>query len=106
MSHYASAPKIPLLVTMLLILAAISPSAYSQRPWRANPVPTSYYAHYFSTKENVIGLVITLRGWPHTGGVNDCGLVQPTDVSKVVDWLSQQPGVDPDRIGIVGESQG
>lgn len=149
MNHYASA-KLPLLFTMLLILAAVSPSAYSQRPWRANPVPTSipvgdinyegmiydvgpdtdelkpalihihgwredgehagvdasYYAHYFSTKENIIGLVITLRGWPHTGGVNDCGLVQPSDVSKVVDWLSQQPGVDPDRIGIVGESQG
>ncbi|GFZ82965.1 hypothetical protein GCM10011403_28100 [Pseudohongiella nitratireducens] len=69
-------------------------------------VDASYYAHYFSDRQNIMGLVITLRGWPHTGGVNDCGLVQPDDVSKVVEWLSQQPGVDPDRIGILGESQG
>jgi len=69
-------------------------------------VDASYYAHYFSDRQNIIGLVITLRGWPHTGGVNDCGLVQPADVSRVVDWLAAQPGIDPDRIGILGESQG
>ena len=69
-------------------------------------VDGSYYARYFSLKENIYGLAVTLRGWPNTGGVNDCGLRQPDDISKVVDWLAQQPGVDPNRIGIVGESQG
>lgn len=89
---------------------ALKPALIHIHGWRPEGehagVDASYYAHYFSTKVNAIGLVVTLRGWPHTGGINDCGLIQPHDISKVVDWLSQQPGVDPDRIGIVGESQG
>jgi len=47
-----------------------------------------------------------VRTWPDTGGENDCGLQQPSDISKIVDWLAIQPGIDPNRIGIVGISQG
>lgn len=67
---------------------------------------SAIYARYFSAEKNIIGLGVTLRGWPDTGGTNDCGLQQPSDISRVVDWLATQPGVDPERIGIMGESQG
>ena len=67
---------------------------------------SAIYARAFSAARNIVGLGITLRGWPDTGGENDCGLQQPSDISEIVDWLAVQPGIDPDRIGIVGISQG
>jgi dipeptidyl aminopeptidase/acylaminoacyl peptidase len=47
-----------------------------------------------------------MRGWPPSDGSDDCGLRQPDDVMNAVQWLRAQPGVMPDRIGIVGFSQG
>jgi dipeptidyl aminopeptidase/acylaminoacyl peptidase len=67
---------------------------------------SAIYARAFSAARNIVGLGVTLRGWPDTGGENDCGLQQPSDISKIVDWLAVQPGIDPNRIGIVGTSQG
>jgi dipeptidyl aminopeptidase/acylaminoacyl peptidase len=67
---------------------------------------SAIYARAFSAARNVVGLGVTLRGWPDTGGENDCGLEQVVDISKIVDWLAIQPGIDPNRIGIVGISQG
>lgn len=51
-------------------------------------------------------LAITMRGWPDTGGEDDCGWKQPYDVVNAVNWLATQKGVDPNRIGLIGASQG
>ena len=45
-----------------------------------------------------------MRGWG--GGQNDCGLSQSADTKRMIEWLASQPGVDPDRIGVMGESFG
>lgn len=53
-----------------------------------------------------ISLALSMRGWPKSDGYDDCGLEQPADVAKVVDWLAGQPGVDSSRIAVLGHSQG
>jgi len=58
------------------------------------------------SKSGYITLAVTMRGWPDTGGYDLCGWKQPQDISQVVDWIKKQEGVDPNRIGIVGYSQG
>jgi dipeptidyl aminopeptidase/acylaminoacyl peptidase len=65
----------------------------------------TYTAKKFS-KSGYVTLAVTMRGWPDTGGYNLCGWKQPDDISLVVDWLKNQTNVDPNRIGIVGHSQG
>jgi dipeptidyl aminopeptidase/acylaminoacyl peptidase len=57
-------------------------------------------------EEGYVALALSLRGWPNSGGRDDCGLEQPSDVQKAADWLASLPGVDPDRIGVLGFSQG
>ena len=53
-----------------------------------------------------VALALSMRGWPRSGGQDDCGSEQPDDIVKAVDWLAALPGVDPDRIGAMGLSQG
>ncbi len=57
-------------------------------------------------REGYVTLALSMRGWPDTGGKDDCGEKQPVDVVEAVRWLSQQPGVNPNRIGLLGFSQG
>jgi len=57
-------------------------------------------------EEGKIALALSMRGWPPSGGADDCGLLQPDDVVQAVRWLAAQPGVDPARIALVGFSQG
>jgi dipeptidyl aminopeptidase/acylaminoacyl peptidase len=56
--------------------------------------------------EGYVSLALAMRGWPPSGGADDCGLRQPDDVASAVAWLRQQPGVIGERIGLVGFSQG
>jgi dipeptidyl aminopeptidase/acylaminoacyl peptidase len=56
--------------------------------------------------EGYVALALSMRGWPPSGGADDCGLRQPDDVVSAAAWLRAQPGVAGDRIGIVGFSQG
>jgi dipeptidyl aminopeptidase/acylaminoacyl peptidase len=56
--------------------------------------------------EGYVALMLAMRGWPPSGGEDDCGLRQPDDVTAAVQWLRTQPGVLGDRIGLVGFSQG
>jgi dipeptidyl aminopeptidase/acylaminoacyl peptidase len=56
--------------------------------------------------EGYVALALSMRGWPLSGGFDDCGLRQPDDVVAAAEWLRAQPGVAVDRIGIVGFSQG
>ncbi len=60
-------------------------------------------AHLFA-EQGYIVLMPLMRGWG--GGHNDCGLSQSADIARAVEWLASQPGVDPDRIGLVGFSFG
>ena len=73
--------------------------------WRAGEWDTYWAKEIASTKGYAV-LVVTMRGWPDTGGVDDCGLRQPSDVAKTVKWLAGQPQIDANRIAIVGGSQG
>ncbi len=51
-------------------------------------------------------LVPTLRGWPPSGGRDDCAGRQVDDMLLALDWLRSRPGVDADRVYLVGHSQG
>ncbi len=57
-------------------------------------------------REGYVTLALSMRGWPDTGDKDDCGGKQPVDVVEAVRWLSRQPGVNPNRIGLLGFSQG
>jgi dipeptidyl aminopeptidase/acylaminoacyl peptidase len=57
-------------------------------------------------EQGKVALALSMRGWPPSGGADDCGLRQPDDVVAAVRWLASQPGVDPARVAIVGFSQG
>ena len=50
-------------------------------------------------------LLPVMRPWGG-GGQNDCGLSQSADTKRMIEWLASQPGVDPDRIGVMGGSFG
>jgi dienelactone hydrolase len=56
--------------------------------------------------EGYVALALALRGWPPSGGADDCALRQPDDVVSAASWLRAQPGVLADRIGLLGFSQG
>jgi dipeptidyl aminopeptidase/acylaminoacyl peptidase len=58
------------------------------------------------SEEGYVALALALRGWPPSGGADDCGLLQPDDAAAAVEWLRLQPGVEAGRIAIVGFSQG
>lgn len=53
-----------------------------------------------------ISLAMSMRGWPPSGGDDDCALEQPGDVVRVVEWLRGEPGVDATHVGILGYSKG
>jgi dienelactone hydrolase len=62
-----------------------------------------WIAHLLAEQGYVV-LVPLMRGWG--GGQNDCGLSDPADTARAIEWLASQPGVDPDRIGVMGYSFG
>jgi dipeptidyl aminopeptidase/acylaminoacyl peptidase len=53
-----------------------------------------------------IAFAMSMRGWPPSGGADDCGLLQVDDIVRVVTWLRGEPGVDPAHIGLLGFSKG
>lgn len=53
-----------------------------------------------------IAVAMSMRGWPQSGGADDCGLEQPDDIVRVVEWLRAEPGVDPAHVGLIGYSKG
>lgn len=61
-------------------------------------------AHFASLGYVALGL--SMRGWPPSGGVDDCGLRQPDDIAAAFNWLVAQPGVDQTRLAVLGFSQG
>jgi dipeptidyl aminopeptidase/acylaminoacyl peptidase len=53
-----------------------------------------------------IALAMSLRGWPPSGGTDDCALEQPDDVVRVVEWLRGERGVEAAHVGLMGYSKG
>lgn len=51
-------------------------------------------------------LVPSMRGWPPSGGVDDCAGKQVNDVLQALEWLGQQPEVDMEQRYLAGFSQG
>ena len=47
-----------------------------------------------------------MRGWPPTGGRDDCGGQQVEDSLGALQWLGARESVDPDRLFVAGYSQG
>lgn len=58
------------------------------------------------SEQGYVTLALSMRGWPNSGGRDDCGLEQPDDIAKAAEWLASLSGVNPDRIGVLGFSQG
>ncbi len=58
------------------------------------------------SEQGYVTLALSMRGWLPSGGRDDCGLEQPDDIAKAVDWLTSLPGVNSERIGVLGFSQG
>ena len=53
-----------------------------------------------------VTLALSMRGWPDTGGEDDCGEKQPHDVLTAITWLSKQSGVNSEQLGVIGFSRG
>jgi dipeptidyl aminopeptidase/acylaminoacyl peptidase len=58
------------------------------------------------SEHGYVALALSMRGWPPSGGLDDCGEQQPDDVAKAADWLATLPGVNADAIGVLGFSLG
>jgi dipeptidyl aminopeptidase/acylaminoacyl peptidase len=58
------------------------------------------------SEQGYVALAISMRGWPPSGGSDDCGEQQPDDVAKAADWLARLPGVNADSMGVLGFSLG
>jgi dipeptidyl aminopeptidase/acylaminoacyl peptidase len=70
------------------------------------PVELTALAAWNFSREGYVTLALSMRGWPPTGGKDDCGGKQPRDVMAALEWLAQQPEVNPQQLGLLGFSQG
>ena len=71
---------------------------------RDNPDTGQEETAQLLAEHGYVVLLPLMRGWG--GGQYDCGLSQSADTKRMIEWLASQPGVDPDRIGVMGESFG
>ena len=74
-------------------------SGFKGTSWSNNAVAIS------NARGHVV-LTLSMRGWPDTGGIDDCGGKQPRDISKVFEWICKRPEVDENRVFLFGKSQG
>jgi len=51
-------------------------------------------------------LTLSMRGWPETGGIDDCGHKQSLDLMAAVEWIKNRSSLEASNIGIIGFSQG
>ncbi len=79
----------------LLLLHGNPGSAEDMEPAARNLVERGYVA-----------LALSMRGFPGSGGQDDCGARQADDAVAALHWLARQPGVDRSRLGILGYGQG
>jgi dipeptidyl aminopeptidase/acylaminoacyl peptidase len=62
-------------------------------------------AHDFQAAGYAV-LTPTMRGWPPSGGIDDCAGRQVDDALVLLEWLGRQPGIDAARRYLAGFSQG
>jgi dipeptidyl aminopeptidase/acylaminoacyl peptidase len=74
-------------------------------PERAPASGLSVYAREFQRAGYAV-LVPNMRGWPPTGGRDDCGGRQVDDSQAALRWLGARESVDPERLFVAGYSQG
>ena len=74
-------------------------------PDRTPSAGLSEYAREFQQAGYAV-LVPNMRGWPPTGGRDDCGGSQVADSQKALRWLGERQSVDANRLFIAGYSQG
>jgi dipeptidyl aminopeptidase/acylaminoacyl peptidase len=70
------------------------------------PVELTALEAWNLSREGYVSLALSMRGWSPTGGKDDCGGKQPYDVKAALEWLALQPGVHPQKLGLLGFSQG
>lgn len=51
-------------------------------------------------------ITLSMRGWPDTGGIDDCGHQQSLDMVEVIEWIKKRSSLKVSNIGILGFSQG
>jgi len=74
-------------------------------PERSPAASLSDYAREFQRAGYAV-LTPNMRGWPPTGGRDDCGGRQVDDSMAALRWLGARRSVDPERLFIAGYSQG
>lgn len=74
--------------------------------WGGNALDHLEEARRLRDELGAVALAITMRGFEGADGEDDCGAGQSADAVAALDWLGTQPGVDPERLAIVGFSQG
>ena len=75
-------------------------------PYDTNVIETVSDISKSLANAGYVVLALAMRGWPDTGGEDDCGEKQPQDVAIALNWLSQQAGVKATALGILGFSRG
>ena len=63
------------------------------------------YANRLATAGFTV-LSLSMRGWPESGGIDDCGHQQSLDLVEVIEWIRNSSSLEAENIGIVGFSQG
>jgi len=90
----------PLLVVSFL-LHSLNPASWRDK---GDAVTGLELEAQLLAEHGYVVLLPLMRGWG--GGQIDCGLSQSADTTQMIEWLASQPGVDPDRIGVMGGSFG
>ena len=90
----------PLLVVSFL-LHSLNPASWRDK---GDAVTGLELEAQLLAEHGYVVLLPLMRGWG--GGQIDCGLSQSADTIQMIEWLASQPGVDPDRIGVMGGSFG
>ena len=58
------------------------------------------------TEQGYAVLALSMRGFPGSEGVDDCGARQADDTVEALNWLARRPGIDASRLGILGFGRG
>lgn len=64
------------------------------------------YAEKLVAMTGYSAVTLSMRGWPDTGGLDDCGHMQALDMTEAIDWLTNQESLKIKSIGLIGFSQG
>jgi pimeloyl-ACP methyl ester carboxylesterase len=95
--HYYASPEVAVGDTGAPAVLLLHQNRSSKESW-SPLLPYLYNAGYAS-------LAVDMRGFGETGGAMDWPLAEQ-DMFTWVNWLREQPGVDPERVSLIGASIG